>query len=106
MQLIRSWLGRMGRQRYPKAQQLTTDCGGSNGARVRLWKIELLKLADETCFGKALAQPIGDGQPLLARGSCRLLREGSADRGGHHLALLACDVRQSIPHEVHAAALP
>jgi hypothetical protein len=47
---IRSWLGRMGRQRYPKAQELTitADCGGSNGARVRLWKTELQKLADET----------------------------------------------------------
>ncbi len=40
----------MGRQRYPKAQELTitADCGGSNGARVRLWKVELQKLADET----------------------------------------------------------
>jgi hypothetical protein len=27
---------------------ITADCGGSNGARVRLWKIELQKLADET----------------------------------------------------------
>jgi hypothetical protein len=47
---IRSWLARMGRQRYPKARQLTitADCGGSNGARVRLWKVELQKLADET----------------------------------------------------------
>jgi hypothetical protein len=47
---IRSWLGRMGRERYPKARELTitADCGGSNGARVRLWKVELQKLADET----------------------------------------------------------
>lgn len=47
---IRCWLARMGRQRYPKARQLTitADCGGSNGARVRLWKVELQKLADET----------------------------------------------------------
>ena len=50
VQSIRSWLGRMGRQRYPKARALTitADCGGSNGARVRLWKFELQKLADET----------------------------------------------------------
>jgi len=50
VEAIRSWLERMGRQRYPKAQELTitADCGGSNGARVRLWKIELQKLADET----------------------------------------------------------
>ncbi|MGH7786410.1 MAG: ISAzo13 family transposase [Candidatus Binatia bacterium] len=47
---IRNWFTRMGRQRYPKARELTitADCGGSNGARVRLWKVELQKLADET----------------------------------------------------------
>lgn len=47
---IRAWLEKMGRQRYPKAQELTitADCGGSNGARVRLWKVELQKFADET----------------------------------------------------------
>src|ERR1700730_16916106 len=47
---IRAWLERIGRARYPKARQLTitADCGGSNGARVRLWKVELQKLADET----------------------------------------------------------
>jgi Rhodopirellula transposase DDE domain len=47
---IRCWLERMGRQRYPKARELTitADCGGSNGARVRLWKVELQKLADTT----------------------------------------------------------
>jgi len=47
---IRTWLEKMGRQRYPDARELTitADCGGSNGARVRLWKIELQKLADET----------------------------------------------------------
>ncbi len=47
---IRRWLERMGRQRYPAISRLmiTADCGGSNGARVRLWKLELQKLADET----------------------------------------------------------
>jgi hypothetical protein len=47
---IRAWLERMGRRRYPEADELTitADCGGSNGARVRLWKVELQKLADET----------------------------------------------------------
>jgi hypothetical protein len=50
VQSIRCWLERMGRQRYPKARELTitADCGGSNGARLRLWKMELQKLADET----------------------------------------------------------
>src|SRR6202048_4669316 len=50
VQSIRCWLERMGRQQYPDARELTVtaDCGGSNGARVRLWKLELQKLADET----------------------------------------------------------
>lgn len=47
---IRLWLEKMGRARYPGAERLmiTADCGGSNGARVRLWKRELQRLADET----------------------------------------------------------
>jgi hypothetical protein len=46
---IRRWWQRMGRDRYPLATRLliTADCGGSNGARVRLWKRELQILADE-----------------------------------------------------------
>lgn len=46
---IRSWWMTMGRDRYPHAQTLTitADGGGSNGSRVRLWKVELQKLADE-----------------------------------------------------------
>ena len=47
---IRTWLARMGRGRYPQLRELTitADCGGSNGARVRLWKRELQTFADET----------------------------------------------------------
>jgi len=46
---IRSWWKLMGRERYPDASTLliTADGGGSNGSRVRLWKLELQKLADE-----------------------------------------------------------
>ena len=42
-------MARDGRARYPQARQLliTADCGGSNGARVRLWKRELQALADQ-----------------------------------------------------------
>jgi DDE family transposase len=45
---IRRWWQWMGRRRYPKARRLliTADAGGSNGARLRLWKTELQKLAD------------------------------------------------------------
>jgi hypothetical protein len=47
---IRCWLDTMGRERYPDMNQLmiTADGGGSNGSRVRLFKIELQKLAQET----------------------------------------------------------
>jgi Rhodopirellula transposase DDE domain len=46
---IRSWWRNMGRERYPNAKSLviTADGGGSNGSRVRLWKLELQKLANE-----------------------------------------------------------
>jgi transposase len=47
---IRRWWQRMGQPLYPAARQLliTADGGGSNGSRLRLWKVELQKLADET----------------------------------------------------------
>ena len=47
---IRRWHAMMGRERYPTCNRLmiTADGGGSNGSRVRLWKIELQKLAYET----------------------------------------------------------
>jgi len=46
---IRRWLELMGHERYPDMKQLmiTADGGGSNGSRVRLFKLELQKLADE-----------------------------------------------------------
>jgi len=46
---IRRWWQTMGQQRYPNASQLviTADGGGSNGSRVRLWKVELQALANE-----------------------------------------------------------
>ena len=50
VQTIRRWWFSMGRARYPKATELTitADGGGSNGYRVRLWKLELSRLAQET----------------------------------------------------------
>jgi len=47
---IRRWWRSMGQPLYPDATRLliTADAGGSNGYRVRLWKLELQKLADET----------------------------------------------------------
>lgn len=50
VQSIRRWWEVMGKPAYPRATTLliTADGGGSNGSRVRLWKLELQQLADET----------------------------------------------------------
>jgi transposase len=49
VETIRRWWRRMGSQVYPLASELliTADGGGSNGARPRLWKLMLQRLADE-----------------------------------------------------------
>ena len=46
---IKRWWETMGKSRYPNATKLliTADCGGSNSARTRLWKVQLQKLATE-----------------------------------------------------------
>ncbi len=46
---IRRWWREMGAPLYPRATRLliTADCGGSNGPRLRLWKVQLQRLADE-----------------------------------------------------------
>jgi transposase len=46
---IRAWWQTFGYQGYEKATEIliTADSGGSNGYRIRLWKWELQKLADE-----------------------------------------------------------
>jgi len=47
---IRQWWRQMGRRAYPQATELfiTADSGGSNGSRLRLWKVALQELADST----------------------------------------------------------
>jgi hypothetical protein len=47
---LRTWWARIGQARYPHAPRLLicADSGGSNGNRIRAWKIELAKLAAET----------------------------------------------------------
>ena len=49
---IRGWWHHEGRRLYPAAPQLliTADGGGSNGYRLRLWKVELQRLADQTAL--------------------------------------------------------
>jgi hypothetical protein len=69
VQSIRTWLDRMGRGRYPHAHELTitADCGGSKGARVRLWKLELQKLADKS----GLVIDVHRYPPGMSRASAR-----------------------------------
>ena len=49
VQTIRRWWQVVGNKAYPNAKELfiTADGGGSNGGRVRLWKLELQGFADE-----------------------------------------------------------
>ena len=49
VQSIKRWWVEMGRPLYKGAKRLliTADCGGSNGYRVRLWRLQLQGLADE-----------------------------------------------------------
>ena len=47
---IRRWWEGMGQALYPHAPKLLicADGGGSNGSRLRLWKVELQRLAEQT----------------------------------------------------------
>jgi transposase len=57
VETLRRWWSAMGQPAYPEAKRLliTADCGGSNGSRLRLWKWELQRLADETGLEISLA---------------------------------------------------
>jgi len=52
VQTIRTWWNEMGARKYPDASSLLimADGGGSNGYRLRLWKLELQRLVDELGF--------------------------------------------------------
>ena len=65
---IRRWLDVMGYDRYPDMNQvmITADGGGSNGSRVRLFKIELQNLADETGLTLQVCH-YPPGTPLVSR---------------------------------------
>ena len=47
---IRRWWNQMGHDRFPGAERLliTADAGGSNGYRLKAWKVQLTRLAAET----------------------------------------------------------
>lgn len=50
VQTLRRWWQSMGRPAYPEARRLLVcaDGDGSNGSRIRAWKVELARLAAET----------------------------------------------------------
>ena len=97
---IRQWWQAVGRARYPDATRLliTADGGGSNGSRVRLWKRELQKLANELDLDIVVSHlPPGTSkwnkrtpalllhQPELARQAARQLPGyRRIDFGDHH----------------------
>lgn len=57
VETVRRWWHAMGKEIYPQAKRLliTADGGGSNGSRLRLWKLELQNLADETGLAVAVS---------------------------------------------------
>lgn len=56
---IRRWWQQMGSQTYPHATRLliTADAGGSNSYRIRLWKIELARFAEQAGLQGATSHP-------------------------------------------------
>ena len=60
------WWDTIGRTRYPGADQLLicADSGGSNGSRVRAWKIELAAFAAATGFGRHRRAPAAGHQQV------------------------------------------
>ncbi len=55
---IRGWWRHEGKRLYPNAATILiiADAGGSNGWRLRLWKVELQKFADDTGLPIAVCQ--------------------------------------------------
>ena len=78
VETIRRWWRTMGQPAYPEATRLliTADAGGSNGSRLRLWKLELQKLADETGLqDRRLSFPAGYQQVEQDRASTLLVHQ-------------------------------
>ncbi|MGH2372046.1 MAG: ISAzo13 family transposase [bacterium] len=87
---IRRWWQKMGRPRYPRARSLliTADAGGSNGPRVRLWKWELQRLANQTDLTITVCH-FPPGTSKWNKIEHRLFSYISANWRGHPLVSLA-----------------
>ena len=87
---IRRWWNQMGRDRFPDAERLliTADAGGSNGYRLRAWKVELAKLAKETGLDITVCHyPPGDLEVEPDRAPhVQLHHHELARTAAHHLA--------------------
>ena len=82
---IRRWWRQMGQAVYRHARQLliTADCGGSNGSRVRLWKVQLQRLADELDFRSVcVTSPLGRASGTRSNIECSVTSRRTG-AGGH-----------------------
>jgi hypothetical protein len=93
----RRWLDKMGRERYPATRKVmvTADCGGSNGPRLRLWKVELQRLANET----GLTFQVCHYPPGTSKWNKACPREGG-DRAPHVLPHYA-ELARYTAHQPH-----
>ena len=105
---IRRWWNQMGQARFPDADQLliTADAGGSNGYRLRAWKVELARLAAETGLrDHRLPLPTRHQQvephraPHVQLHHNELARPAAHQRAHHHRA----DLRDHHRHRSHRA---
>jgi hypothetical protein len=123
---IRRWWRVMGKKRYHKAKRLmiTADAGGSNGYRIRLWKVELQKLANELKMPITVCHmPPGTskwnkiehrlfsfisinwrGEPL-ARNTCHILLDGRNAQGSIFQQTAVMDRHGSTPPLLRTALL-
>jgi hypothetical protein len=104
---IRRWQAAMGRERYTDANRLmiTADGGGSNGSRVRPWKVALQKLADELgVFVAVCHYPPGTskGNKIEHRMFCHFTQKLATKAADDHMTVveLSDDGRDRIDDQV------
>ncbi len=98
---IRRWRDTMGGERYPRADRLmiTADGGGSNGSRVRLWKVELQKFADDLHHAMIDHYARGDDAGLEPSSNKALARVWKAQRFSWWMTTLLHKFPQNSPYE-------